>query len=158
MSSNGITISTVAIGSDADTSFLQSLAQRGQGRYYYTEEGNSLPEIFAHESHIAARSYIIEHKFSPARTAPSPILDGLGGLPQLLGYVGTSPKPAGQVTLVSDAGDPILAQWQYGLGRVVAWTSDAKGQWAKDWLNWQDFSRFWAQTLRWSSGSESGST
>jgi hypothetical protein len=57
---------------------------------------------------------------------------------------------------VSDAGDPVLAQWQYGLGRVVAWTSDAKGQWAKEWVVWQDFPKFWAQAVRWSTGTEAG--
>ena len=36
--------------------------------------------------------------------------------------------------LVSDKGDPILAHWQYGLGRAVAFTSDAKAKWARDWL------------------------
>jgi hypothetical protein len=57
---------------------------------------------------------------------------------------------------VSDAGDPVLAQWQYGLGRVVAWTSDAKAQWATDWIGWTDFPRFWTQALRWSTGAEAG--
>ena len=44
-----------------------------------------------------------------------------------------APKPAGLVVLshVTKHGlDPILAQWQYGLGRVVAWTSDAQGRWS----------------------------
>ncbi|MEO5951784.1 MAG: glutamine amidotransferase, partial [Chloroflexia bacterium] len=65
-------------------------------------------------------------------------------------------RAGGQIALVSDAGDPVLAQWQYGLGRVVAWTSDAKGQWARDWVGWSDFARFWAQTLRWTTGTEAG--
>jgi uncharacterized membrane protein len=156
MNENGITLSTVAVGSDADTTLMQSLAAGGKGQYYYTEDGNALPQIFAHESHIAARSYLIEHPFTPERSAPSPILDGLGGLPALQGYVGTSPKGGGQIALVSDAGDPVLAQWQYGLGRVVAWTSDAKGQWAKDWVSWQDFARFWSQAVGWSTGTEAG--
>ncbi len=131
MAANNVTLSTVAVGSDADTGFLQSLAAAGKGRYYYTEDGNALPQIFAQESHLAARSYINERQFTPGRTSPSPILDGLGGLPALQGYVGTSQRVGGQVALVTDAGDPLLAQWQYGLGRVVAWTSDATGRWAK---------------------------
>lgn len=156
MAANNITLSTVAVGADADQAFLKTLAEAGKGRFYYTEEGNALPEIFAQESHIASRSYLIEHEFAPERTSPSAILDGLGGLPTLQGYVGTSPKPTGQVALVSDAGDPVLAHWQYGLGRVVAWTSDAKGQWAADWVGWADFPRFWTQALRWSTGGEAG--
>lgn len=158
MSENGVTLSTVAVGSDSDINLMRSLAERGKGRYYYTEDGNALPKIFAHESHIASRSYLIEHPFTPERTAPSAILEGLGGLPPIQGYIGTSPRPGGQIALVSDAGDPLLAQWQYGLGRVVAWTSDAKGQWAKDWIGWQSFPRFWSQAVRWSTGAESAST
>ena len=36
----------------------------------------------------------------------------------------------------------MLAQWQYGLGRAVAWTSDFKGQWGRDWVGWDEFPRF----------------
>jgi hypothetical protein len=43
---------------------------------------------------------------------------------------------------VAPGGDPILAQWQYGLGRAIAWTSDFKGQWARDWVAWDGFGRF----------------
>ncbi|HKP54986.1 MAG TPA: VWA domain-containing protein [Chloroflexia bacterium] len=157
MSANNITLSTVAVGADADTGLLKALASAGKGRYYYTEDGNALPQIFAQESHLAARSYIIEHSFTPGRTSPSPILEGLGGLPALNGYVGTSQKAGGQIVLVTDAGDPLLAQWQYGLGRVIAWTSDATGRWAKEWIPWQDYQRFWAQAVRWSTGAEAAS-
>ena len=156
MAENGITLSTVAVGADADTALMQWLATQGKGRYYYTEDGNALPDIFAHESHLAARSYLIEHEFTPERSFPSPVLDGLGGLPPLLGYVGTSQRPGGQIVLVSDAGDPVLAHWQYGLGRVVAWTSDATGRWGKQWVGWSDFARFWQQAARWSTSAEAG--
>ena len=71
------------------------------------------------------------------QTAESPILSGLDkGLPQLLGYNGTTIKPAAQSVLVTGRDDPLLAQWQYGLGRAVAWTSDASGRWAQDWVGW----------------------
>jgi hypothetical protein len=36
--------------------------------------------------------------------------------------------------LKSPQGDPLLATWQYGLGRVMAWTSDAQGRWTADLL------------------------
>jgi hypothetical protein len=41
-----------------------------------------------------------------------------------------------------------LAEWQYGLGRVMAWTSDARNLWASRWLEWPDFGRFWAQVVK----------
>ncbi len=59
--------------------------------------------------------------------------------------------------LVSGRSDPVLAQWQYGLGRSVAWTSDATGRWAKSWVGWDGFSRFFGQLVAWTfPGEESG--
>ena len=82
---------------------------------------------------------------------------GSTGLPQLLGYNGTTAKPAAQTVLVTARDDPLLAQWQYGLGRSVAWTSDATGKWAKNWLGWPGFNRFFSQLVAWTfPGEESG--
>src|SRR5690606_2609236 len=60
--------------------------------------------------------------------------------------------------LETHLGDPLLAVWQYGLGRAVAWTSDASGRWASDWVRWEMFPRFWAQTVRWSISQSRDST
>jgi hypothetical protein len=59
--------------------------------------------------------------------------------------------------LVTARDDPLLAQWQYGLGRSVAWTSDSTGRWARDWLAWDGFSRFFSQLVSWTfPGEETG--
>ena len=81
----------------------------------------------------------------------SPILKGLdtSSLPTLLGYNGSTIKPTADIVLKSPAGDPILAQWQYGLGRSVAWTPDVKGRWATSWVTWPKFSQFAGQMLSW---------
>src|SRR5262249_34671400 len=63
-------------------------------------------------------------------------------LPPLYGYNGTEIKEAARTILATPDGKPVLAQWQYGLGRAVAWTSDFKGQWARDWVSWAQFPRF----------------
>jgi len=68
----------------------------------------------------------------------------------LLGYVCTTPKARAEIPLVSDKGDPVLAHWQYGLGRAVAFTSDAKSRWAKNWLGWDRYRQFWSQIAQWS--------
>ncbi len=100
----------------------------------------------------------MEEKFFPILTSSSPILRGIeGGLPSLLGYNGTTAKPAAQTVLVTARDDPLLAQWQYGLGRAVAWTSDTTGRWAKSWIGWKGFSQFASQMVGWTfPGEESG--
>jgi Ca-activated chloride channel family protein len=95
------------------------------------------------------RSYVVEEPFYPRQAASSPILTGVESVPQLAGYVATTPKPAGRVILTTHQDDPLLVSWQYGLGRAVAWTSDATGRWAQRWVEWDGFSRFWAQAVRW---------
>ena len=55
-------------------------------------------------------------------------------MPILHGYVSTTAKPRADVVLKSDKDEPVLAVWQYGLGRTAAWTSDLSGQWTSDWI------------------------
>ena len=43
----------------------------------------------------------------------------------------------------------MLAKWQYGLGRVVAWTADNGSDLAAPWAAWSGFDKFWAGALRW---------
>jgi len=144
-----ITLSTVAIGMGQDVGFLEEIAAIGGGRFYFTAQAADLPTIFAQETQLAMRTYIVEEPFFPRQTATSPILEGLEAVPSLTGYVATSPKPAAQVILTTHQDDPLLAAWQYGLGRAVAWTSDASGRWAARWVTWEAFPRFWAQAVGW---------
>jgi hypothetical protein len=44
----------------------------------------------------------------------------------------------------------LLAHWQFGLGRTVAFTSDAKSKWARPWLEWSRYRQFWSQVVQWS--------
>jgi Mg-chelatase subunit ChlD len=147
----GITLSTVGVGRDA-APFLDDLAVLGGGRYHAATEPASIPTIFTEETTLASRGYIMEEPFFPTSVSPSPILAGIQGLPQLQGYVASSPKGLAQVILESDRRDPILAAWQYGLGRSVAFTSDATGRWAREWIVWQGFPAFWLQTIRYTLG------
>jgi hypothetical protein len=57
-------------------------------------------------------------------------------------------KPGGEILLVTERGDPLLARRRDGLGQVAVWTSDAKNRWAASWLGWPGFSRFFAQLVR----------
>lgn len=138
---NQITITVVSIGTDASP-VLPQIAERGGGRFYRVQTMSDVPRIFLEETVTVAGRDIVEEQFTPAVTLPIPAVRGLGGLPPLYGYNATEPRPAARTILVSPNNKPILAQWQYGLGRSVAWTSDLKGQWARDWVGWDQFPRF----------------
>jgi uncharacterized membrane protein len=157
MKAAGITLSTVGAGGGSNP-FLEGLAQRGGGRFYDAANPSSIPDIFLKETQQVSGQQIVEEPFFPIQTSSSPILRGLeDGLPRLRGYNGTTIKPAAQGVLVTARDDPLLAQWQYGLGRSVAWTSDATGRWARDWVTWPGFNRFFSQLVSWTfPGEETG--
>jgi Ca-activated chloride channel homolog len=145
-----VTLSTLAIGSDADTKLLNSLARLGGGRYYFTERANQIPKIASKEATILTRNAIVEGQVATLVSEPSPILRTLSGdFPVLTGYVATTRKDRATTALESEKGHPLLAHWQYGLGRVVAWASEAQRGWTADWANWAEAPRFWSQAVRW---------
>ncbi len=158
LTAEGVTISFVSIGNGPDVPWLQQMAQRGNGRFHFTDRAANLPQIFTQETTAIQRSYLIEERFFPTLAARSPILQGISAVPPLYGYVGTSAKGTAQVILKTHMGDPLLASWQYGLGRAVAWTSDATGRWAVDWVRWNGFPTFWAQAVRWTIGQDRDSS
>lgn len=147
-----ITVSTVLISGHAGPQTMISIAGQGHGRFYDVSSPNELPQIFIKEAAVILKSAIFEEPFKPQLTAPTELVRGIGGqeYPRLLGYVATTAKPRAEVPLVSEKGDPILAHWQYGLGRSVAFTSDAKAKWARDWVGWEKYKQFWAQVAKWS--------
>jgi hypothetical protein len=157
MKADGITLSTVGAGGGANP-FLEQLAKQGGGRFYAATNPSSIPDIFLKETQQVSGQQIVEETFFPIQTSSSPILRGLdAGLPQLRGYNGTTLKSAAQSILVTARDDPLLASWQYGLGRSVAWTSDSTGRWAKDWVGWSGFNRFFSQLVSWTfPGEETG--
>ena len=152
---DGVSLSAIAIGADSDFELLRRLAKLGEGRYYFTERPENIPKIVFKELDLALKQGSIEGAVQPHLSAPSPILRGFQpqNVPQLGGYDITTPKAESLIGLTSDQGHPLLAQWHYGLGRVVAFTSEAGPQWAEKWLAWDDFARFWSQTVRWSMAS-----
>jgi Ca-activated chloride channel family protein len=149
MAAARITVSTVGIG-DADQDLLERIAQLGGGRYYFTDDPSSIPQIFARETITAGKSAINEEPFLPQLIRATPVLDGIDfdSAPFLLGYVATRAKPTSEVILATENGDPLLSWWRYGLGMTAAFTSDASGRWSAEWTAWQDFGPFWAQLFR----------
>ena len=150
MKADNITLTTVGAG-DGPGDILQTLAQEGGGKYYTATDTYSLPDVLLKETVQLAGAYYIEKQLTPVVALDSPILKGLptGNLPPLLGYNSTTIKPEADAILRSPDGDPILAGWQYGLGRSVAWTPDMKGQWGTNWVAWPQFSQFAGQLISW---------
>ena len=152
MLASRITVSVVALGTeqDKDTAFLRELAAQGGGRFYLTADAATLPRLFTLETMRAAESSLREDAFLPQTAGPGEALTGIDWqeAPLLLGFNTSKLKPGAELLLSTEKGDPLLAEWRYGLGKVAAFTSDAKARWAAEWLNWPGYGKFWGQIAR----------
>lgn len=147
----GVTVSTVSTNGLGRNDFqtMHNLAHWGGGRNYVANDPSKIPQIFLRETRTVARLGIVEGKFYPQELSANPMVRDLRQVAPLYGYVATTPKPAAEIVLASAKLDPILAAWQFGLGRSVAWTSDAAGLWTRDWLRAPGANRFWANLVSW---------
>ncbi|MCU0688397.1 MAG: glutamine amidotransferase [Phycisphaerales bacterium] len=156
-----VSVSTVlvfphnAFANSTESRTMQRVARATGGNYYEitnnTGNLNSLPEIFIKEAQTVKRSLIWEG--DPTRPQIVTMTEGLRGIsqvPSVTGYVVAADREGlSQIVLRGPENDPILAQWQHGLGRVVTFTSDAAPKWGTAWLNWDQFRQFWDQHLKW---------
>ena len=152
----GITISAVGVNphSPNDTNTLRTMARVTGGQYYAVSNNAlaTLPQIFIKEAQTIRRALIWEGEpFAPARTGvPTETMRGISSVPPINGYVVAAPREGlSLVTLRGKEEDPIAAQWQHGLGRVVTFTSDVSTRWAPAWVGWSGFDQFWEQHIRW---------
>ncbi len=158
MATQKITCSTVGIGygSHVVEPTLRDIAKKTKGRFYACRNPKRLPQIFVKESKVVRRTLIDEKPFQPqVEYAFSEMLTGVTGsqdVPPLEGLVVTSPKPMALVPLVratKDGSDPVLAHWQYELGKTVAFTSGFWPRWGAHWVAWPNYAKLWAQIVRW---------
>jgi uncharacterized membrane protein len=167
-----ISVSTVAVGAHgpANSAVMRDLATDTGGKYYAVNSPKALPQIFQKEARRVARPLIFEPEqpFSPQIVSSShPIVSGIDSqLPPTGGYVMTTVKnnPLVEVPILSPqpandnaANNTILATWQYGVGRAVAFTTDAfllpdgdASRWTGAWKSWADYDKFFTQMIRWS--------
>src|SRR5438132_1222484 len=59
MAKDKITVSTVAIGKDADVQLMVDVAKWGKGRFYYTEDSQTIPRIFTLETQLASKASLV---------------------------------------------------------------------------------------------------
>ena len=146
---NHVTISTVGLGQDVNRAYLEKIASNSKGKSYFLLEPNGLEQILLKDVQEHTGTTAVEKSLKPEVKDKADVLDGvdIASAPALEGYVRFEPRPDADQILTIDR-DPLLARWQYGLGRSAVFTSDAKNRWASAWLTWNGFDRFWTNVLR----------
>jgi len=151
----GSTISTIAIGREANLRLLQAIAKYGGGSFYQTDSPENLPEVFVEDvQQRSADTTMVEKEFVPYSVKPDPVLKDLAGrqLPALKGFVATALKPRADLSLfVNSNGErnPIIASWKFGAGKTLAVTTDASGRWSSLWVQNRVFGPVWERLLDW---------
>ncbi|MEO8165646.1 MAG: VWA domain-containing protein, partial [Betaproteobacteria bacterium] len=150
MAAEKMVVSTVAVGADADRGLMSDIAKWGKGKAYVAENADSIPQIFIEETQRAVRSNLLEESFKPVLKRRSAAFRGLDidNLPELKGYVSSKARDHAEILLAAPSGAPVLARWQFGLGKAVVFTSDVKNRWATNWIEWPGYGKFWAQQIR----------
>ena len=151
----GVTISTIAVGQEANVGLLQAISRYGGGGFYQTDSPENLPSLFLQD--VAPRggdTTMAENSFIPYTVSPDPLLKDLAGrqLPPIKGFVATQLKPGATLSVFVNSNEvraPIVASWKYGAGKVIAVTTDASGRWSAAWIGSGVFSQLWHKLVAW---------
>lgn len=150
-----MTVSVIGLGSDKDpyAPLLRDIASRGGGRAFFTQDPKKLPQLFAQDTFVVARSSFIDEQ-TPVRNT--------GALSALTGRAFTDPldvggynlnylKPDAQLALVTrdEYTAPLVASWQAGLGRVAVYTGEADGKFTGPIADWPQLGDLLASLTRW---------
>lgn len=155
----GITVSTVLVGAEGDDGLLKSMAEVGGGGFYQTSDPRSLPRIFLSDLQVSTGEKTLreQQEFLVRRSGGREASTSIVSFPPVRGYVQTRPRPDAQLELVTmskDKAEPLLASWDVGKGRSIAYTSDANGRWSSYWASWPKFHLFWSEILEAAQGTE----
>jgi len=154
----GITVSVIGLGkeSDQDAYLLRDIAARGNGQIYFTQSAEELPRLFAQDTIVVARSTFLEATTPVQTTGGIVTLTGkqFGGLPAIGGYNLCYLRPnANLATVTTDEYNaPVVASWQAGSGRVLAYTGEADGDYTGAIAAWSSAGDFFTSLARWTAG------
>ena len=151
MVADHIKVSTIAVGDRADHDTLAALATLGEGKYYPVLNPKALPRVMVDSVQILNKPLLKEVPFVPVvLPTGTNLTTGMADAPRLGGLVVTAPRddPQAVIDMTHPDGEPLLARWQAGLGRAVAFTSDLGGKWSQSWADWPTAAAFWTQLAR----------
>ena len=150
-----ITVSAIAIGSDADIRIMKRISQYGGGLFHHTIDPTTLPQIVLQQLQDNTKDEPKNEKdLIPIQERSSELLAGLNvkAYPAVLGYMETELKRGASLDLLiprEDRSVPLLASWRYGKGKSAALTMDMESRWSRNWIPWGGLQDWWGKILDW---------
>jgi Mg-chelatase subunit ChlD len=151
----GVTLSVIGLGTekDCDADLLKDIAARGGGNIYFSDSAKELPQLFAQETLTVFRGAFVEE--------PTPLV-WAEDLPTLTEVPAADPPPLGGYNLCylrpgarlgaradDEYQSPLLAFWQRGAGRTLAFTGEVDGKFTGEFGAWPGTGPLYLSCLRW---------
>ncbi|UDQ99064.1 VWA domain-containing protein [Lentisphaerota bacterium WC36G] len=159
----GITASVIGLGSeqDRDAEFLKDVAKRGNGRCFFASQANELPRLFAQDTFVVARNTFNEEKTKVKFSGELKTLGNFRNLNKLVidGYNLNYLRPKAYCAAIStdEFKSPLVSFWQANLGRVICYSGEVDGEFAKSFSNWSETSKLLSSMVKWAVGLNQGS-
>jgi Mg-chelatase subunit ChlD len=156
-----IPVSTIRIGPDlANLRLLEDFAQATGGLFYRVQDIERLPQLLVRLTR-KAMDQSPQGSIAIKAGGRSAILDGIpvADIPRLEFFTTTAPKTGASVPLRierSKESVPLIASWQYGLGRTAIFAADTDTLAALSWIRWDRYAQFWSQLVTWTMRSDPG--
>ena len=158
ITADGGSVSVIALGteSDPDAAFLKDIAKRGNGRIFFTDRAEDLPNVFTAETVAVARSAFIS---DPVPAVPTGLWSEIAGRPldwlkEVDGYNLSYRKDWASQGLVStdEFQAPLTAWGQRGSGRTAAVSFPLGGEFSERVRTWPKYGDFSQTFIRWLMG------
>jgi Mg-chelatase subunit ChlD len=149
-----ITVTAIRIGSDAvNLELLERIASATGGEFHHVEDVQSLPQLMVHDAQQLIDMAANRQEARVYVGDGDPLLAGIAEdeLPPVTAWAITRPKAGAELRLYVESGerqDPVLATWQYRLGRVAVVPIDFQAGGAR-WPVWSGFTQLWSQLALW---------
>jgi len=151
---DNLPVSTIRIGPDLENlRLLEDFARATGGIFYRVEDITKLPQLLVHLTHEAEAAKLHERTHIEFGNH-SAILNGIAPreLPPLDFFAMTQAKDGAEVPLLIRKGPhsaPLLATWQYALGRTAIVSADPDSLGSIAWIRWNRYAQFWSQLVSW---------
>lgn len=121
----------------------------GRGGWHGTPVEEALPmEFMSNDDRVetpeGAYAIAIDNKHPAMKDIP------WDKCPPFLGYNRARVKiGATLLATIGERADPLMASWEFGKGRALAFASSAMPHWGENFNRWEHYPRFWIQVVRW---------
>lgn len=145
-----INVSTALVGSDVEgEERMVQWARWGRGRYYAVPDEFSMVELNLKQPQDKPAPGYRNGTVALSPRPGQPRWEGvqMTGMPPLAGFVPAGKRPEAETLLATAGGDPVLATWQYGAGRITALTTEPLGAGTITWARWPGYGQWLGRLL-----------